>query len=54
MITLPLAIFEMIGSRFLSNYLIFLDNISADIHLVTFLWLSNISEVSIGAKTRKF
>ena len=52
-ITLPLAKFDTIGSRFASNYLNFSGNISVDIQLVTFLLLSNISELSLGQKTKK-
>ena len=48
-ITLPLAKLDMIGSRLVSNGLIFSD----DIQLVTFLLLSEISELSIRAKTKK-
>ena len=53
-ITLPLAKLDMAGSRLVSNGLIFSDDIPVDIQLVTFLLLSNIRELSIGAKTRKF
>ena len=44
----------MVGSRFLSNALIFSDDIPVDIQLVVFLLRCNIRELSIGAKTRKF
>ena len=53
-ITLPLAKLGMIGSRLVSNGLIFSDDIPINIQLVTFLLVSNISELSIGAKTKKF
>ena len=53
-ITLLLAKLDMIVSRLVSNGLIFSDDISVDIQLVTFLLLSNISELSIVAKTKKF
>ena len=51
--TLPLAKLDMIGSKLVSNGLIFSDDIPVDIQLVTFLLLSNITELSIGRKTRK-
>ena len=50
--TLPLL--YIVGSRPVSNGLIFSDDIPVDIQLVTFLLLSNIRELSIGTKTRKF
>ena len=53
-ITLPLAKLDMVGSRLISNGLIISDDIPVDIQSVTFLLLSNIRELSIGAKTRKF
>ena len=53
-ITLPLAELEMVGSRLLLNALIFSDDIPVDIQLVVFLFLCNIRELSIGAKTGKF
>ena len=43
----------MVGSRLVSNGLIFSDDIPVTIQLVTFLLLSNISELRIGAKTIK-
>ena len=43
----------MVSLRLVSNGLILLDDIPVDIHLVTFLLLSNIIEISIGAKTKK-
>ena len=51
-ITLAFAKLDMVGSRFVSNGLILAD-IPVTIHLVTFLLLSNVSELSIGAKTKK-
>ena len=42
----------MVGSRLVLNGLIFADDIPVDIQLVTFLFLSNISELSIGPKTK--
>ena len=53
-ITLPMANLDMVGSRLVSNGLIFLDDILVKIQLVTFLLLSNIRELSIGSKTKKF
>ena len=51
-ITLPLAKFIMVGERLLSNGLTFLGNTPPDIQLVTFLLLSDVSELSIGAKIK--
>ena len=45
--TLPLAKLDIVSSRPVLNGLIFLDDISIDIQLVTFLLLSNIRELSI-------
>ena len=53
-ITLPLAKLDMVESRLVSNDLIFSDDILVDIQLVTFLLLSNVSELSTEAKNRKF
>ena len=44
----------MVGWKLVSNVLIFSDDIPVDIQLVTFLLLSNINDLSTGAKTRKF
>ena len=44
----------MVGSRLVSNGLIFSDDIPVDIQLVTLSLLSIINELSIGAKTKKF
>ena len=52
--TLPLAKLDIVCSRPVLNGLIFLDDISVDIQLVTFLLLSNIRELCIGPKTRIF
>ena len=52
-ITLPLAKFDMACSRLVSNGLTFSHDIWVDIQLVTFLLLSNISELSIEAKAYK-
>ena len=51
--TLPLAKLDIVGSRAVSNGSIFSDDIPVDIQLVTFLLLSNIRKLRIGAKTRK-
>ena len=53
-ITLPLAKLDMVGSRLVTNVLIFSDDILVDIQSVTFELLSDINELSIRAKTRKF
>ena len=42
----------MVGARLTSNALIYLGNIPSDIQLMTFLLLSNISELSITVKTK--
>ena len=44
----------MVGSRLVSNGLILSDDNSVKMQLVAFLLLSNIRELRIGAKTRKF
>ena len=44
----------MVGSRLVYNGLVFSDDIPADIQLVTFLLLSNITEINVVAKTTKF
>ena len=53
-ITLALTKLDLVSSTLVSNNLIFSENIPVDIQLVTSLLLSNIEEISIGAKTRKF
>ena len=53
-ITLPLAKLDMVESRLVSNGLTFSDDIPVNIQLVTFLLLSNIFELSIQTKTKKF
>ena len=53
-ITLPSAKLDIIGSRLVSNDLFFLKAFPVNLQLVTFLFLSNIMELSIGTKTRKF
>ena len=53
-ITLPLAELDMVSSRLVSNGLIFWVEIVVDIQFIIFLLLSNVSELRIGAKTRKF
>ena len=53
-ITLPLAKLDMVGSRLLSDCLIFSDDIPVDIQSITFLLLSNIIELTIKAKSEKF
>ena len=44
---------DIVSSRQVSNGFIFSDDIPVDIQLATFLLLSNITELSIGAKARK-
>ena len=44
----------MVGSRLLSNGLTFSSDTPIGIRVVDFLLLSNISELSIGTKTKKF
>ena len=53
-ITLPLTKLDILGSRLVSNGLFFSVDILVDIQLVTFSLRSNIRELSIRAKTRKF
>ena len=43
---------DMVGSRLVSDVLIFSSDILVDIQLLTFLLLSKVSELSIGAKTK--
>ena len=52
--TLPLAKLDIVGSRLVSNGLVFSDDIPVIIQLVTFLLLCNIRELRIETKTRKF
>ena len=52
-LNLPLAKLVMVGARLTSNGLIYLGNILSDVQLMTFLLLSNISELSIRVKTKK-
>ena len=52
--TLPLAKLDIVGSRLVSNGLVFSDDIPVIIQLVTFLLLCNIRKLRIETKTRKF
>ena len=52
-ITLPLVKLDMVGSNLSPNGLFFSDDFPGDFQLVTFLLLSNISELNIEAKTKK-
>ena len=52
-VTLSLAKLDSVGSRLVSNGLIVGGNITVRIQLVILLLLSNISELSIWAKTKK-
>ena len=51
-ITKALAKLDMVCSKSVSNALISLDDIPVDIQWKTFLFISNISELSIGAKLK--
>ena len=51
---LPLAKLDIVSLRQISNGSIFLDDIEVNIQLVTFLLLSDIKEITLGAKIRKF
>ena len=53
-ITLPLPKLDMVGSRLVSNRLIFPDYIQVDIQLATFLLLSDIRQLSIEEKARNY
>ena len=53
MLTLPLHILDIIGARLESNALICSGDVPADARLVILL-SSNVKELSIGAKTKKF
>ena len=53
-VTLPLAKVDMVSSRLLLNGFIFSGDIPVSMQLVTFLLLSNVSKLSVGAKTKKF
>ena len=52
-LTLRLAKLDMIGAKLVSKGLILSRDAPIDIQLVTFLLLSNVKELSIGAKTKK-
>ena len=45
---------RLVGSRLVLNGLIFSGDIPVNIQLVNFLLVSNIRELSIGTKTKKF
>ena len=53
-ISLALAKLDIVGSRLVSNNLTFSGGIPVDVQLITFLLLSTVRELSIGAKTKKF
>ena len=53
-IILTLVELEMVGSRLVSNGLIFYGDSLVDIKLVTLLLLSNVSKLDIGANTKIF
>ena len=52
--TLQLAKVDMVGFRLVSDGSIFSGDIPVNTQLVTFLLPSNISELSVGTKTKKF
>ena len=51
---MPLAKLNIVGSRPVLNGSFISDDIPVDIQLLTFLLLSNIRKLIIGAETRKF
>ena len=53
-IILPLAKLDVVISRLVSNSLVFSVDIPVDIELVTFLLLSNTSELTNGTKKWEF
>ena len=53
-LTLPLDKLVMVRTRLVSNVLNFSSDNPVVIQLVTFLLLFNVSELSIGEKTKKF
>ena len=52
-ITLPLAKLDMVSSRLVSNGVIFSGDTIVDILLVSYLLLASVSELSVGARTKK-
>ena len=52
-ITISFAKLDIVGSRLVSNGLIFSDDIPVLIQLVTILLLWNVSKLSIGTETKK-
>ena len=52
-ITLPWTKLDTVGSKILSNGFIFSDDIPVNIHLVTYLLISTVTELKIGEKTKK-
>ena len=52
-ITLPVVELYMVSSSLVSNGIVFSADTPVDIRLVTFLLISNVSELNIGAKTKK-
>ena len=53
-ITVPLDKLDMVGTRLVSNCLIFANDIPVNTQLLTILLLSNTRELTIEAKTQKF
>ena len=54
MLILSLAKIDIIGTRVGSSGLMFCDDISVNIQLVSFLLVSHMSQLSTGAITKKF
>ena len=54
MLTLTLAKLDMVSTQLGSNGLILLGNTPVNIQLITFLLLSNVSELNTGAETKRF
>ena len=52
-ITQPLAKLDIVGSRLVSNGVIFSGDTTVDILLVSYLLLASVSELSVGARTKK-
>ena len=52
-ITPPLAKLDMVGSRLVSNGVIFSGDTTVDILLVSYLLLASVSELSVEERTKK-
>ena len=53
-LTLPMAKLDIVGSRVVSDSLLFSGDTLVNMELITFLLLSNVSELSIGTNAKKF